>query len=66
MPVLDNGNVTLQGGSQVTDIVPVGSAVTFICNIGFTLNGHSELTCDSSGKLNDTAPNCTGMYKYSK
>ena len=66
LPVLDNGNVTLQDGSQVTDVVPAGLAVIFRCNIGFTLNGHSELTCDASGKLNGTAPNCTSTYKYSK
>ena len=64
MPVFDNGKVTLQDGREVTDVVPAGSAVTFSCNIGFTLYGHSELTCDASGELNDTAPNCTGMFIY--
>ena len=66
MPMLDNGRITLQDGKEVTDIVPAGSAVTFSCNIGFTLYGHSELTCATSGKLNDTTPNCTGRYEYSK
>ena len=66
MPVLDNGRITLQDGKEVTDVVPAGSAVMFSCNIGFTLYGHRELTCTTSGKLNDTTPNCTGMYENSK
>ena len=63
---LPNGHVTLNDGSQVPDVVPAGSEITFICNKGFTLYGHSNFTCDASGKLNDTAPNCTGMNKHSK
>ena len=64
MPELDNGNVTIQDESQVTDVVPPGSAVYFICNIGFNLYGQRKLTCENSGNLNDKAPNCTGMYKH--
>ena len=66
VPVLHNGKVTLQDGREVTDDVAAGSVVTFRCDIGFTLYGQSELACDSSGKLNDTAPYCTGMYKRNK
>ena len=66
MPVFHNGKITLQDGREVTDVVPAGAAVKFSCNIGFTLYGHGELTCDASGNLNGTAPYCTGMYEHSK
>ena len=66
MPVFHHGKITLQDGKELNDVVPVGSAVTFSCNIGFILYGHSELTCDTSGEWNDTAPYCTGLYEYSK
>ena len=62
--MLVNGKVTRPNGKEITDVVPVGLTVTHSCNIGFTLYGQSELTCNSSGQLNGIAPICTGMFNY--
>ena len=42
---------------------PINTVATYHCNTGYTLNGESSRTCDTSGKWNGSAPICTGLWR---
>ena len=43
------------GGDTTTTF---GSTVTYMCNMGYTLNGASSTTCDTDAMWSDPAPTC--------
>lgn len=53
-----NGRVTFDGTS-------VGSSATYVCNIGFILNGNERRQCLRTGEWTGTDPTCKGIVTLS-
>ena len=52
---LSNGNVTVIG-------INPGDIVTYTCNVNFTLVGSDTRTCETSGSLSGSDPECFSKY----
>jgi hypothetical protein len=53
---LTNGNVTLEQASYTT-------AAMFSCDVGFSLLGANNVTCQTDGTWSDTMPSCGKLTK---
>ena len=65
MPILTNGNISLRGLPLPAAQVPVGSIITYKCDVGFIPNV-VELKCGADGLLDggNNPPHCSGTYMY--
>ena len=49
-------------GHKIFNGITVGKTVTYSCNNGYVLSGHTSLTCLSSGHWSGSTPYCIGEY----
>ena len=55
-----NGQITSSTPPTNGQLYQSGSVVRFSCNSGYTLNGATSVTCQSTGNWNSAFPTCTG------
>ena len=53
-----NGMVDLTEGTEL------GAAASYVCNIGFMLEGTAQRVCDENGMWTNSEPTCEGMGRY--
>ena len=55
----DPGNLT--NGQRSLSSTTYNSVVTYTCDVGYTLQGSNNKTCQSSGQWSGSVPQCNGM-----
>ena len=61
VPTLSNGNVIWDRKGVIPKVVPKGSTIYIKCNVGYTLNMESALSCEDGGRWNNSQqPTCSG------
>ena len=56
---------TPTNGTKVGTDYNEGSSVNFTCDIGYTLMGEQEITCNANGTWTSATPTCQGLiFKF--